>query len=453
MVQTLVAAPEAPPSLPRRRPAPSAARRRAFLAMVAVLPLHTVFLSAWVSWKPFVALIAVLVVWDAAAGWRERTWPWHRPASAAAAVFLAAMLASWPGPEYVSRFASLWLALAVGAAVMLVTERSLRPEGMSRSLLQTVYWSGAAMAATAVAFTPLALGTFGRGAADAVAGLPGVWRVAKPVYLESGFVALTNWHHEPGYAAAWMMLWLALGLVAGWLGAGSERRWVDAAVAGGLAFGVVMTFSRTGWVALVAALLVTAALAVRAGAVRRREAAATLARAALVVLLLVAAAFALDRPGVGGELADQFSFRFQQQAVLATDGAPEQPGVVPNDRAGAWPEYWEAFTAHPVRGIGLGTGWETPGLQEPHNLVLQLLGETGLVGLAGFAVLAGVLLNRGGGPLGRIALVVALLPAAFLTVLFEPTWWFAAGILLAGGAARRRPRAPDPYRAMAGAGV
>ena len=59
----------------------------------------------------------------------------------------------------------------------------------------------------------------------------------------------------------------------------------------------------------------------------------------------------------------------------------------------------------------------------------------------------------GGGLVGRVALTVALLPAAFLTVLFEPTWWFAAGILLAGGAGSARRRAPDPYRAMAGPGV
>jgi hypothetical protein len=31
-------------------------RQRLYLAMVAVLPLHTVFLSAWISWKPFIVL-------------------------------------------------------------------------------------------------------------------------------------------------------------------------------------------------------------------------------------------------------------------------------------------------------------------------------------------------------------------------------------------------------------
>ena len=51
----------------------------------------------------------------------------------------------------------------------------------------------------------------------------------------------------------------------------------------------------------------------------------------------------------------------------------------------------------PVLGIGLGTGWATPGMQEPHNLGLQLLGETGIVGLLGFLAVAFVVGRFGGG--------------------------------------------------------
>ena len=52
--------------------------------------------------------------------------------------------------------------LVVGVAVMLITERSLRAEGMFRRMLRAVYWSGALMGATAVAFGLVGLGLIGR---------------------------------------------------------------------------------------------------------------------------------------------------------------------------------------------------------------------------------------------------------------------------------------------------
>ena len=56
-------------------------RERLFLVMVGLLPLHTVYLSAWISWKPFLVLVGGLGVWDLVDGIRFRTWPWHRQAS------------------------------------------------------------------------------------------------------------------------------------------------------------------------------------------------------------------------------------------------------------------------------------------------------------------------------------------------------------------------------------
>jgi O-antigen ligase len=97
-----------------------------------------------------------------------------------------------------------------------------------------------------------------------------------------------------------------------------------------------------------------------------------------------------------------------------------------------WPFYWDAFTENPVVGIGLGSGWAAPGIQEPHNLALQLLGESGLVGALGFLVLAAVLLRRRRGRREAAVVIVALLPAFFQTLLFEPTWWFAAGVFVGG---------------------
>ena len=64
-------------------------RERLFLGMVALLPLHTVYLSAWISWKPFLILLAVLAIWDLIDGLRERAWPWQGRVSLAFGVFMA----------------------------------------------------------------------------------------------------------------------------------------------------------------------------------------------------------------------------------------------------------------------------------------------------------------------------------------------------------------------------
>jgi O-antigen ligase len=93
--------------------------------------------------------------------------------------------------------------------------------------------------------------------------------------------------------------------------------------------------------------------------------------------------------------------------------------------------------------VGLSVGWQTNDLgQEPHNLVLELLAETGLVGLAAFVALLILILSRGGGVPGTAALMTAFLPFMSQTVLFEPAWWFAAGLFLAGGTARRSHPGP-----------
>ena len=57
-------------------------------ALVFVLPLHTVFVSAWVAWKPFLILLIALAAWDVVDGIRVRRWPWHVPTSLAVAIFL-----------------------------------------------------------------------------------------------------------------------------------------------------------------------------------------------------------------------------------------------------------------------------------------------------------------------------------------------------------------------------
>ncbi len=422
-------------------PVLSRRRRRLYLALVALLPLHTVFLAAWISWKPFVAIALVLVVMDAVAGFRERTWPWHRAGTVGATALLAGALLSWPGSLFPARFASLWLALGVGAAVMLTVERSLREPGMLGRTLDAVYWSAAAMAASAFVLGLVTVGAFGAGAVDAIGDLPGVLRIGKRAYLSEGFVALTNWHQDPGYGAAWMNLWAVLTVVAAMHGRGSGRAAVDAAIVGGLVYGTIMTFSRTGWVVLVLSTAITVAVLTWRRVGDRIRLAAVVAGAGAVAVVLLGITALADRPGVAGDLDDQFSFRLGQGlelGVVESEGDLDEP-FEPDVRSVVWPMYVDFFEENPLRGIGLGTGWATPGVQEPHNLVLQLLGETGLIGLAGFVVLLAVVVARGRGVVGWLALATALLAALTQTVLFEPTWWFAAGLALGGGP-RPQPR-------------
>ena len=94
----------------------------------------------------------------------------------ALAGFLLVILIGWPEAQYVDRFIRLWLALAMGALGLLVTERSLRSSGMIERTLQVVFWSGAAMALTGLLFSFVLVGAFGRGALDAVNDVPGVFR-------------------------------------------------------------------------------------------------------------------------------------------------------------------------------------------------------------------------------------------------------------------------------------
>jgi len=421
-----------------RAPDPVVGRRSAlFLAAVALLPLHTVYLRAWISWKPWLALVVVLVLLHAAEGVRARKWPWHRRASFGLAVFLAAVAASWAGAGG-ERFVRLLLALAVGGAVMLVTERELRLPGMRRRTLRVIFWSAGAMAASAVVFSLVAVGTFGAGASEAISSLPSVDRVTKTAYLDEGFVALTNWHQDPGYAAAWMNLWAALAFLAIRRGLGSGRRAVDAFVVGGLWLGIVMTLSRSGLLGMIVGLAVVLFVDRDRGwwdGVRLAVSAA-LATAALLALVWV-----LDPASVGGDLGDEMSFRIRQGLSLGPGEGSGGPGGGGIDyRGSVWPIYWDFFTDDPLRGAGLGTGWVADGVQEPHNLVLQLLGETGIVGLAGFLFLFSQVVRSRPSQVAVAALVVSLATAITQTVLFEPAWWFAAGLAIAGP-----PGEDDPW--------
>ena len=416
-------------------------RDRLFLAFVAVLPLHTVFFSAWISWKPFLVILVVLAGVDVVDGLRERRFPWNRRVSAPLAIFGAAVLLGFPASDFRERYFQLGLALAVGGLVMLVSERRLRSADLFDRALRVVFWSAAAMGLTAVVFSVVTVGGFGPEVIDGVNRLPGIYRVSKPAYLTSGFLALTNWHQDPGYSAAWSSLWAAIAVFASGRGRGSGRWWLDGVVVGTLGFSVLMAFSRTGWVAFPIAVGFAAYLAVRREDAMRRTVLRLLAVAALSTAVILAGVWALDREDVGGDLDLQFSFRLSQGWDLLADLTGLFSSTNPfadqfdtsEERADVWPEYVAMFRENPVTGVGLGVGWETTSItQEPHNLALELLAETGLLGTGAFLLLLLTVVRVGRGPVGAVALVAAFLPSMTQTVLFEPTWWFAAGLYLAG---------------------
>ncbi|MFP5333634.1 MAG: O-antigen ligase family protein [Acidimicrobiia bacterium] len=422
-------------------------RQRLFLAFVAVLPLHTVLLSAWISWKPFLVLLAVLAGWDVADMVRQRRWLYRRPVTIALGVFFAVVAIGFPEPAFRDRFFRLGLALVVGPLVMLVADRALQADGMVDRFFRVVWWTGAAMATTAVLVSLLAVGAFGAGSIDAVNDLPGVFRVLKPAYLETGFLAITNWHQDPGFGAAWAVLWSVLVLVAALHGQGHRRWWVDSLVLGGLALWVVMAFSRTGWLALPLAFGLVGWSLVREG-VDWPEPAKRVGVGMAVCVVLLTGMFVADQPEVGGDLDLQFAFRLSQGWDLLADltglfSSSEsfadrfQPS---EERADVWPEYVAMFRANPIFGVGLSVGWQTNSIgQEPHNLVLELLSETGIVGLlAWLGVLVSIIRTGAGRVMGAV-LAVTFLPAMTQTVLFEPTWWFAAGLYLAGAPNRTVP--------------
>jgi hypothetical protein len=401
------------------------------VALVFLLPLHTVFVPAGISWKPFLLLLIALVIWDAIDGIRERRWPWDPRASIAVGVLLVATTIGWSGlPE--ARGARLWLALVAGTLLLLVVERALRRFDLDRAVLRAVVWSAVAMASTAAVLSFAIVGAFGAEVIETIDAIPGIDRVGKATYLTEGFVALTNWHQDPGYAAAWMNLWAALMITAWARGWAFGRWWLNAMVVGGLGAGTFMTMSRTGWLGFVVAVVVAVLFVHFRDRVPWPDLVRLIVVAFAVGVFLVAAFWVVDQPGVGTDLAEAVEYRLTQGASLGApiDGFVEEGIGAQDTRSVVWPRYVNAYQTHPISGIGLGVGWATPGMQEPHNLALQLLGETGLLGLFAFAAVAYVVVRWGGGTIGAVALVVVASTAMTQTVLFEPTLWFSGALYL-----------------------
>jgi O-antigen ligase len=116
-----------------------------------------------------------------------------------------------------------------------------------------------------------------------------------------------------------------------------------------------------------------------------------------------------------------------------------------NGRSALWGTAWHAFTSHPLFGLGTGgfAGVDPLNLY-PHNLLLEVLAELGIVG--GLLVLGTIVLGssrlvatwRTTGPVDRLdaAIVAALLVAALANAMFSgdvttnSSVWLALGLAL-----------------------
>jgi hypothetical protein len=161
---------------------------------------------------------------------------------------------------------------------------------------------------------------------------------------------------------------------------------------------------------------------------------------------------------------------FTREANPAIAAGPERLATVSsNSRWAWWKEAWHAFEDQPVRGTGAGSFEITHHIlrknrlfvTEPHNLALQFLSETGIVGFLLFAGMVGAAaavavggVRRLSGADGGAAIALAVGALAYLVhALFDFDWDFVAvtgplflalGVLATAGmparaAARARP--------------
>ncbi len=309
---------------------------------------------------------------------------------------------------------------------------------MARLVMRSVLWSAAAMAVTAVTLSFVVTGALGEGTRGVIESVPGIFRVGKAAYLEEGFVALTNWHQDPGYAAAWMNLWTGLVIVITFRGWGFSRWWINVMVVAGLGVGVFTTLSRTGWLGYVVALAASTLVVIIFDRSSLRRVLVLVASSLGIALVLVSMLWVTDPAGTESDLGEAVAYRLGQGASLGEPfvASDDPDAVIPDSRSAVWTWYLDSFRSQPVTGIGLGVGWGDEGPQEPHNLGLQLLGESGLIGMLGFAGVGFVVLRFGGGSIGAAALIIVASSALTQTVLFEPTLWFSGALYLGHSGAR-----------------
>ena len=429
--------------------------------------------------------LAGLVLWDGLSVlWSvapDRSWDTFNKALAAAAFLGLGLAAGSRGPRSL-RLAAAGLAALLGAvfAWSLAGKAipALFPDGARAARLRSPvgYWNGLALLADFA--LPLGLWL----AVRREHGRPA--RAAGAVLVYAAALALLLTVSRTGVlaAAAALALWLflarervegALVALAGIVPAGLVGAWaftrpglVDdlqphgARVHDGAWFGVLALAG-----AAAAAGLAHPALRRPLPEARRRALGRGLAAAAAI-------AVAAGLVGLTARVGNPVTWAAHQfkGGSEVTQGPGRLTSLESNNRWQWWQEAWQVVRADPLTGSGAGTfeiarkryRVDARNVTEPHSLALQLLSDTGLVGLGlGLgAVLAGLLATRGAlrrleGAERGAAAALAVVPAAYLVHSLADYDWdflavsapalFALGTLAAAGrpvrALRRTPLA------------
>jgi len=220
-----------------------------------------------------------------------------------------------------------------------------------------------------------------------------------------------------------------------------------------------------GWIFALGVLAAGAAVAAAAFTLARLEGRRPLGAgvrrrvervAALAALVAVLAGLA-----VTGAYAGRIWHAFTNPVSSQINSQPGRlPSLNSSNRWRWWTEEWHAFTLHPAGGTGAGTFQLTDlalrrsplTTTEPHNVPLQLLGETGIVGLllylgAAAAAAAGIVRARGRAREDERAAVTALgvgLAVFLVHMVADLDWNYVATtgpLLLAAGVLLGRPSA------------
>ncbi len=171
----------------------------------------------------------------------------------------------------------------------------------------------------------------------------------------------------------------------------------------------------------------------------------TVARAALIAsaVIAVAAIITVNPP----ERFDQFK---QAPAEFQQGGTEHLASASGSGRYQFWSTAVDAFTSHPVGGIGAGgygTYWNQHGtlvrvVRDAHSLLFEMAAELGIVGLGllvaflAIATVQGLRRRVSGAPGGVVETAVAVLAVGVLSAAIDWTWELAAAfgpVVLAAG--------------------
>lgn len=407
--------------------------------IATLLPLERVgaFSIAGLNVRP--SQLALLAAWIFFAGaWlRGGTFAWQRGSFVALAGFFAAAGLSLMNAENLNRSLAVLAFTIFTASLALLLPNAARDEQSIKRVRLAVLFSAALVSL-------LGLWQF---VADML-GAPAWMTGLRDTYSRSilGFTRVQATAAEPLYFANYLLLPIAL--AGAWLLKNPEaktRRWLSLLLAL-LCVNVFLTSSRGGW--LGAAITVAALLWMERS--RLRDPRPILRTAGIVVLSLVVGILLLG--SFFSTSRETVTDTFFRHVTTVTGGAAF------DDRAQTIVAAFEVWKLHPWIGVGFGgygpfvstfafskpeAGWPIV-----NNETLELLSETGIVGLAAFILFLIVLFRETSGrregetETVRIACLAALLGMLAQYQTFSTLYimhvWFTIGLLLASS---KPPRA------------